>query len=502
MLVLAAVLSTMQYDGVVTAEGGDYAEVMFEVPAGTREIQIAHSDGAAAVILDFGVWDQLGEFRGWGGGNAEDIVIGVAESSRSYRIGPIVQGTWTVVIGKARLDPITGASYSLAITCRDDDTLPLRPRAPYTPVVRGTEQRWYKGDFHVHSSESGDADASYAEIAALARSRGLDFVVLSEHNTDAQLPLQAAAQADIPDVLLLRGAEITTYAGHANAVGLPAYVNHRIGLRGRTIQQIVDDVVFHEALFIVNHPVLDLGDTCIGCSWDHPDTPWDQVNGLEIITGKWELVEQLFVGRAIALWDEQLAAGHRIAAIGGSDDHRAGTGTSSTDTPIGSPTTLVLATGLTEESIRLAVLGGRTIVQLRGPDDPFVDFKMGELTVGDHLTNVQQVAATVTVAGAQGMAVQLWRDGELIAVQRIDSTDFTHTFRDVPGPVNRRYRVELVDAGGQRIVVTSHIYVDGVLDDSSDGCSAAQGGGSLLALGVIGIGLALSRRRRTASHRR
>lgn len=39
-------------------------------------------------------------FRGWGGGNTEDAVIGVDESSRSYLPGPITPGTSKVVIGK------------------------------------------------------------------------------------------------------------------------------------------------------------------------------------------------------------------------------------------------------------------------------------------------------------------------------------------------------------------------------------------------------------------
>jgi len=100
VLPLAIVLSTMHYEGDVPPTGGDFADVELVVPAGTREIRIAHTDGSDYVILDWGVWGPDG-FRGWGGGNTEDAVIGVDQSSRSYRPGPITPGTWTVVIGKA-----------------------------------------------------------------------------------------------------------------------------------------------------------------------------------------------------------------------------------------------------------------------------------------------------------------------------------------------------------------------------------------------------------------
>jgi hypothetical protein len=474
-LALGAVLSTLHYEGDVTPAGGDFAVVEFDVPAGTREIRIAHTDGSDLVVLDWGVWGPDG-FRGWGGGNTEDAIIGEGESSRSYRIGPIVPGTWRLVIGKARLDP-AGAHYVVDIVCRDDATLPVRPRAPAAPVTLAAGRRWYRGDFHVHSSESGDATASLAQIAALARMRGLDFVNLSDHNTDSHLPLAAAAQAMQPDVLLLRGAEITTYAGHGNAVGLGAYVDHRIGFEGRTIGQVLDDVAARDALFLVNHPSLDLGDACIGCAWNHPATPWDKVAGLEIITGKWDLVERLFVPRALALWDELGGQGFRIAAVGGSDDHRAGTGTGITDSAIGSPTTLVLADELSEAAILEGIRRGRTIVQLRGPDDPRVELRIGAAEIGDDVDGVETAELDVSVRGGAGTFVQLWRDGAKLAQAEVTRDDFTHRFEDRPGAATRRYRIELTNGGNQRLVVTSHIYVHGVAGGGC-GCGAGGGGGA------------------------
>lgn len=483
MLAFAAVISTIHLEGDVTAAGGDFVEVPFEVPANTAEITVSHTDGDPDVILDFGVWSPEG-FRGWGGGNTEDAIIGVAQSSRSYLSGAITAGAgWRVVIGKAQLKAGAG-HYSIDITFDDTASLTPKPMAEFSPVVLSTERRWYKGDFHVHSEESGDASATFDDINALAMQRGLDFVNLSDHNTSSQLSLIAAAQPDYA-VLLLRGAEITTYAGHGNAVGLPSYVDHRIGFEGRTITNVLDDVAAQDAIFIVNHPALDLGDQCIGCAWNHETTPWDKVSGLEVITGKWDLVESLFTPRAIEMWDEQLSAGHRIAAIGGSDDHSAGEGTGLTDTPIGSPTTLVLADELSEAAIVAAIRKGRTMVMLRGPDDPFVDVHLetadGALAeIGDDVDNIATASFPLTITGGNGSTAQLWRDGVLIDEVAVDSDSFTHTFRDAPGAADHRYRIEMINDGGKRIVVTSHFYVHGIAGDGGGcGCQSNDPSGAL-----------------------
>ena len=494
LLPTLVVLSTMHYEGDVPAAGGDYLDVPIEVPVGTVEIQITHADGSDFDILDWGVWQPDGQFRGWGGGNEEDAIIGVDQSSRSYLPGPIAAGTWIVNVGKAKLDA-DGGHYAIDVVCRSDATLPVQPKAAFDPVVLSPERRWYKGDFHVHSEQSGDATATFDQIVTLARSRGLDFVNLSDHNTVAQHALAAAHQVGHPDLLFLRGAEITTYAGHGNAVGLSAYVDHRIGENGRTITGVIEDVAAQGAIFIVNHPTLDLGNNCIGCAWKHDPTPWDKVSGMELITGEWEVVEHLFTPPAVVMWDGLLDQGFRIAAMGGSDDHRAG----AADAKIGDPTTLVLADNLSEAAIIDAIRHGRTMVMLRGPDDPFVDAHVatkdgGQAEIGDDIDGIDHVSLDAHVTGGTGMFLQLWRDGQKLDQVPIDSDDFTTTLEDVPGAADHRYRLEIIDDANRRIVITSHFFVHGIAAADGGCCGANSRGSSALA--VLVLGLLLRRRRR------
>jgi hypothetical protein len=496
MLVLAAVLSTMHFEGDVSAAGGDYAAVAFDVPAGTVEIQVHHDDGSDSVILDWGAWTPSG-FRGWGGGLTDDAVIGIAQSSRSYLPGAIDAGSWTVMIGKAQLATDGTGHYSIDVTCRDDATLPLRPMAPFAPVVVDSTRRWYKGDFHVHSTESGDAHASIDQVIALARSRGLDFINLSDHNTISQHALIAAIQPSLTDLLVLRGAEVTTYAGHGGAVGIHDYVDHRVGFGGRTIKNVIDDVVAQGGVFIVNHPALDLGTLCIGCAWKHDDTPWDEVSGIEVITGNYDLVERAFTPQVITMWDGLLDQGFRIAAIGGSDDHDAGTGTGPDASPIGSPTTLVLADSLSEAAIVDAVKHGRTIVQFRGPDDPLVEFTMktqagAEGEIGDELDDLDHVAITIHVTQGDGTFAQVWRDGVKLNQLAVSGDDATLHYDEAPGAADHRYRIELIDDANHRVVVTSHIYVHGIAAPAGCGCGTTSTDGAIPLLLVM-FGLSRSR---------
>jgi len=147
----------------------------------------------ATNILDWGLDDASGAFRGWGGGNSEAAVVGSNATSRSYLLGPMTPGTWNVVVGKAKIVDAPG-QYHVEVFLRTTASLPAQTeRSPYaaaTPLSTGP--RWYAGDLHVHSKESGDASPSLDEVATLAESRGLDFVILTDHNTvfagDSSMP--------------------------------------------------------------------------------------------------------------------------------------------------------------------------------------------------------------------------------------------------------------------------------------------------------------------------
>ncbi|MFW6051542.1 MAG: CehA/McbA family metallohydrolase [Myxococcota bacterium] len=493
----------------VPAEG-DYFLIPFEVPEGTVEIRVDHSDLSEANILDWGLFDPNG-FRGYGGGNPEPAIVGEEAASRSYLPGPLPAGTWHVYVGKAKIaeEP---ARYCVDITLRDAEagpTLPAQPeRAPYEPAAPlATEARWYAGDFHVHSRESGDARPTLDEIATFAKDRGLDFVMLSDHNTVSQLELYADAQARHPSLLFVPGIEVTTYQGHAHAMGATEWVDHRLGHEGLTADMIADAVHAQDALFAIAHPALAIGDGCIGCAWTAP-VDAEKIDGLEIQTGAYSVTGALFFDDAIELWEDRTLEGAHVTAIGGSDDHKAGQDLGALDSPIGSPTTMVWAEELSAAAILGGVRDGRTVVKLQGPDDPMVELEPDDPRDGDTVT-ADETVLRMRVRGGDGTTLYLVENGvrgDPIPVMG-DPFEVERTVQAPPSG-EAFYRAELHVLGAPR-VITSHLFLrsasgapdggDGGPEPRGGGCAAAPPGPvvptALLAAGLLGLlGIRRSRR--------
>ncbi|MDC0719357.1 CehA/McbA family metallohydrolase [Nannocystis bainbridge] len=454
----SAAETVQELKGQVPIDSLDHFFVAFEVPVGTREIEIAHDDLSDDNILDWGLVDPRGVFRGWGGGNEENAVIGEAAASRSYVPGPLAAGTWSVVVGKAKLAAPPG-EYLITVTLRDAPTSPAQPeRAPYQPAALGGAPRWYAGDFHVHSRESGDASPSLDAIAEFARGRGLDFVVVTDHNTTTHLDFFADAQARHPDLLFVPGCEFTTYAGHMNAIGATAWVDHKLGQPGVTITAAADAYDQQGAVLSANHPALALGDLCIGCAWELDLDP-ARLGAVEIATGGLDKAGKFFTDDAMRFWDDLCDQGHRPAPIGGSDDHKAGLELGGFDSPIGDPTTLVYADALAVDAMLAGLRAGRTIVKLQGPADPMLELSSGTHVPGD---SFESAAATFTVrvTGAPaGASVRLVRDRQPQEPVPVVGDPFTHAFVvEPPAAGHSRVRAEvLVD--GQPRTVTNHLWL-------------------------------------------
>lgn len=446
--------SMLTLQGTITEADPEHVEVPFQVPAGTAEIQIDHDDLAADDILDWGLWSPEG-FRGWGGGNTEPLVVSADAASRSYLPGPITAGEWRLDVGRAKLSG-GSASYDVTVTFRDQATLGAQPeRSAYAapgPVL-SPERRWYAGDFHVHSRESGDAAATFDEIIALARSRGLDFVELSDHNTTAQLDFYSDLQGRTGDLLFIPGVEFTTYHGHANGIGATEFVDFRIGLPDVTIDAAARAFQDQGALLSINHPAFELGDACIGCAWDHELAP-GTVSGIEVATAG---SAQLFYEQTSAIWEQLASDGHRLAALGGSDDHRAGEDLGAFGTPIGSPTTMVLAEGLSTAAILDAIRAGRTVVKVRGPGDPMVELSVSEDAEGARVTarisELHGVSydARWVIDGAAGNRFYVGGSLDFATLNVVPAADHA-----------RRVRLEIFE-GASPVTLTSHVWIEAEL---------------------------------------
>ncbi len=493
-------------DGEVPSGGGDFHYLPFTVPAGTVEIEVRHDDLSSANILDFGVDDPSG-WRGWGGDLSEPSIIGLTSASRCYTPGPIAPGEWKVVIGKAKIKE-SPAKYHVEIDLRTAPTLPVQPRKPYVPTVVEPTARWYAGDFHVHSRESGDARPPIDEVATFAKSRGLDFVELSDHNTVSQVDQIVDAQAKTK-VLLIPGYEYTTYAGHANGIGATKWANHRIGDKGANVVDAIKAIRAQGALFSINHPGLDLGDQCIGCAWKH-DVPPELIDAVEIETLGYKPVGFLFHGLAMQLWESLLAKGAHVAAIGGSDDHRAGQDLTSSQSAIGSPTTMVFARELSVAAILEGVKNGRTVVKLQDPSDPMIELTTDVAPKGDTVSD-EFVVLTAKVTGG-GEALRFVKNGTPLPERPMEAGGVFQELVEAPKSGEDRYRAEVLIDGKPR-TITSHVFVKYAatgrarpatpLEEKGCGCGYPSDTRSLTVVGsALAVALSASAARRRARRSR
>ena len=240
--------------------------------------------------------------------------------------GRIAPGPWRVSIGIPAIGASTTATWQVTIrmTAAADAHAGLAAALAPGPA-------WFAGDFHAHTLHSdafechdpGRPEARRGcqpwEVVEAARTARLDFLAITDHNTTSHHADLATLQEGLSTLLLLRGQELTTFHGHANVYGTSTAIDFRLGFKGRRIGDVLRDVAAAGGVLSINHPGRETGDRCTGCGWDAPETPWDQVAVMEVVNGP--TVEGPTAG--LGFWHQRLNEGHRITAIGGSDDHAA-----------------------------------------------------------------------------------------------------------------------------------------------------------------------------------
>ncbi len=328
--------------------------VAFEVPTGTRafrvELDYDRGDGA---VLDLGCEGPAG-YVGWSGGARAHYVVSEDWATPGYLATRTDAGEWHVLLGLHRV-PAPGVDFRVRVTAATaDDVAQERDSQPEAPPVPARPPRrempsvdgmlWRSADFHAHTLHS-DGALSVDELAALAVSRGLDVLAVTDHNTTSH-HRELGRAGERYGIHLVPGQELTTDRGHANAFGDIGFVDFR-----QPGAQWQRDVAAHGGVLSVNHPLA--GD----CSWR---TPLDAPSAVaEVWHSSWHSLPVLHNwGGPLAWW---LSWGVGTVPIGGSDFHRFGS-----DALPGAPTTWVLGEG---DDVLRAVAAGRTAVSSdpRGP---------------------------------------------------------------------------------------------------------------------------------------
>jgi hypothetical protein len=356
--------------GTLPTGSPDFVYLPVEVPSGVREIKVAYTyekpsvpAGTAGNALDIGIFDQRGTelggkgFRGWSGGARTEFFIRADDATPGYIPGPVRPGTWSIALGPYTVAP-QGLPYEITITLTyGEPGTAVEPTYPPSRA-KGRGRAWYRGDCHLHSWYS-DGRRTPAQIAALARAAGLDFINTSEHNTHAAHAHWADQAGPHPDgeLLILLGEEVTTRNGHVVALGTDpgTFVDWRYRARDNRFGKYAREIRRSGGLVVPAHPHA----TCIGCNWKFG---FGEADVVEVWNGAYGPDDEM----SLADWDSMLVASVRdgrevvgdlgwIPAMGNSDAHR-------DPDPVGTPQTVVLADDLTREAIQEGLRAGRSYV--------------------------------------------------------------------------------------------------------------------------------------------
>jgi hypothetical protein len=465
----AAANSSLVLTGDVTgARNQTYFEIPFEVPAGVHRISVdfEYTGREQRAVLDLGIADPE-RFRGASGGNKNHFTISETDATPSYLPGAIHAGKWRLLISVPNMRPQVVSHYHAEIhfNAPDED-------AGFTPYPLATGKRWYRGDLHMHTAHSDGSCLSQSghEVPCplfltvqAAASRGLDFIAITDHNTDSHYDAMRELQPYYDRVLLIPGREMTTFHGHFNVFGVTQFMDWRIVKGGLDLNAVLRDVRAKGGIASVNHAEAPGGEECMGCRWESSvDTDMSLFSAVEVINGG----EIMF--SSAKYWDAQLREGHRLAAIGGSDSHNA-TAPPGPPGSIGWPTTVVEADELSESAILKAIQAGRTFVDSTASHDKIVDFEVDagsrSVSMGGTLHNSQAepIHVRVHTIAAKGSLVHFILDGEessIIAAMPVDSPDAITAVTFSAGPGHHWLRIEARDNKGTLQLTSSPIYIN------------------------------------------
>jgi hypothetical protein len=327
---------------------------------------------------------------------------------------------------------------------------------------------WYRGDFHVHSNFS-DGVLPPARLAETAKSEGMEFFALTDHNTiDGLWELMPDS-----DILVIPGLEVTLKMGHFNVLGIrgwhdwmedicvyPYDDDLAWGKDRPPIKEIFIRAARQGLINCIVHPLKK------SWGWHDNQTDLNYVHCIEVCNCPGEPENDLGIPKAIRFWTELLNSGYRMTALGGSDYHRTlpnpeYTGTHSREA-IGLPTTYVYAEELSSNAILSAVRRRRVYVSL-GPKVSFQAQVNGKVyDIGQDVGPFRgEIIFTAIISECpEGTWAQIVRNGEVVAEGIVTDGEIILLYNDTTIPSQSNwYRLDVYDSNKAMLAITNPIFV-------------------------------------------
>lgn len=283
---------------------------------------------------------------------------------------------------------------------------------PFSEIInqksKGGEKKWYKGDFHTHSTNS-DGQMSHLENIKSAEGNNVDFFFATDHNlflnSVEEDALENAKTVVYPSI------EMTTHIGHFNiffSENNPLDILPATDLldEDKTLDKIEE--ISKNALVCLNHPCME-----------HFRFHYDLQNTENIFA--MELINNPPYDGAIDSEEESLSAyfdllnnGHRLWAAAGSDSHLRADNFDDDHIAevIGDPAVFVYSENLGTDAMKRAMENGNMICSRFGPFDYSVNGKIS----GEDLDSKK---LDIKISLPEKMLMQIYVNGKIIIKEKI-----------------------------------------------------------------------------------
>lgn len=318
--------------------------------------------------------------------------------------------------------------------------------------------RWYRGDCHMHTILS-DGSLSPDQLNNQALQQGLEFIIVTDHLTQP-------TSWPRTELLVIPGIEVTTTAGHFNALGPRCWLDWHPSARDggmtaeRGMRRVLQDAAAAGAVRVLNHPMHK------DFHWTFHTTPLEQIDVLEIINAPQNREFKSGNEQTLAIWTALWNHGYTVPGSGGSDfHHNAPFHQDGEEMRLGDPSTYVFAGELSARAILDGIRRGHIWVS-RGPQLE-IDIRLdgqpqlpgADLGAALAASPEGLVQYRINVSGAQGGTVCWIENGETIAVQKLKEpkTNFEHTFAWKESAYSWA-RVDIRSAAGEVVAFVNPIF--------------------------------------------
>ncbi|MDB5474322.1 MAG: hypothetical protein JWP99_1625 [Devosia sp.] len=393
-----------------------YFYLPFEVPEGTTRIAVSLAyPKAEDCVIDLGAFDPRDSgypsaegFRGWSGGARDHFFIATDDATPGYVHGPIPAGRWRVILGLYKI-PESGTDISVTIAI-DASPRRVEPQPVRTFPVR-RQAGWYRGDLHCHTFHS-DARGAPDLLHAAAKQAGLDFLAIADHNTITQR--RYFHPQSTPELVFVRAMEVTTAQGHANVYGVDDWIDFRM-TRASDSHILARLVHAKGGLLSINHDKPP-----IGWEYELPEADCQEV---------WQSTWMAWNWIALERWQQRLASGLRLSAIGGSDYHQPARLMPEGPLVLARPTSVLWMPELSEDAVLGAMKAGHGYIT-ESPNGPSLVMTADGQPMGSRLARPQ--AVRIEVKGAAGDRLVLIDARGEIGSATIDADDWDHEIAAPP----------------------------------------------------------------------